>query len=246
VHGDDWHEGIIGLAAGRLAEETNKPVLVLSNDPQTHLSRGSARSQNNFNIIEALRSFGTHLERYGGHAQAAGFTIKSERIGQLHTHLLGWHENSANLVPAVIEGIDLPNQTGSVTEQESSEYTSVSVARMVDLVFTKIELLNYATYKTLRLIGPFGAGNPEPIFKMERLRLLDKWASGSSKQNLRLRLATNHGQLLGTYMHGAKAGERLINATHVNIIFQLVANENENRQEAWLKILDVEPVKEKT
>jgi hypothetical protein len=46
-------------------------------------------------------------------------------------------------------------------------------------------------------------------------------------------------------MHGAKAGERLTNTTHVNIIFQLVANENENHQEAWLKILDVEPVEEK-
>jgi single-stranded-DNA-specific exonuclease len=246
VHGDDWHEGIIGLVAGRLAEETNKPVLVLSNNPQTHLSRGSARSQKNFNIIEALHGFDAYLERYGGHAQAAGFTIKTERIEQLHTHLLGWHENSAELVPAVIEGTDLPDQTGLVTEHESSENTSVPAVKMVDLVFTKIELLNYTTYQTLRLIGPFGAGNPEPIFKMEQLRLLAKWTSGSNKQNLRLRLATNHGQLLGTYMHGAQAGERLTNVTHVNIIFQLVANENENHQEAWLKILDVEPIEEKS
>ena len=242
VHGAEWHEGIIGLVAGKLAEETHKPALVLSDDPQTHLSRGSARSQKNFNIIEALRGFDTYLERYGGHAQAAGFTIKSERIEQLHVHLLRWHDNGGNLVPAVITGTDLPEQTGLVTEQESSEQMPVTATKMVDLVFTKVELLNYTTYQQLRLIGPFGAGNPEPIFKMERLRLVNKWASGSSKQNLRLRLESKYGQLLGTYMRGATVGEQLTNVTHVNIIFQLAANENENYQEAWVKILDVEPL----
>jgi single-stranded-DNA-specific exonuclease len=242
VHGDDWHEGIIGLVAGKLAEETNKPVLVLSNDPQTHLSRGSARSQKNFNIIEALQRFDTSLERYGGHAQAAGFTIKSERIEQLHTHLLRWHENGGDIVPAVIEGTNLPDQTGLVTEQESSEATPTIAPKMIDLMFTKIELLNYALYKKLRLIGPFGAGNPEPTFKMERLRLLDKWTSGFNRQNLRLRLAGNQGQQLGTYTRGASEAERLTNVTYVDIIFQLAANENDNHQEVWLKILDVEPV----
>jgi single-stranded-DNA-specific exonuclease len=241
VQGDDWHEGIIGLVAGKLAEETNKPALVLSNDPYTHLSRGSARSQKNFNIIEALRGFDAYLVRYGGHAQAAGFTIKSELVEQLHTHLLHWHENGADVVPAVIEGTDLPDQTGLVTEQESSENTPGTVTKMVDLVLTKMELLSYATYQKLRLIGPFGAGNPEPIFKMEGLHLLGKWNSGASRQNLRLRLATNHGPLLGTYVRGAAKGERLTNVTQVNIIFQLAANENGSHQEVWLKILDVEP-----
>src|SRR5437762_3271992 len=217
VHGDDWHEGIIGLVAGKLAEETNKPALVLSDDPETHLSRGSARSQKNFNIIEALRGFDSYLVRYGGHAQAAGFTIKSELIEQLHAHLLRWHENGGDLVPTTIEGTDLPDQTGLVTEQEGVENAPVTAPRLVDLVFTKIELLDYEMYKTLRLIGPFGAGNPEPIFKMEQLRLVDKWISGSSKQNLRLRLANRQGQILGTYTRGALESKRLTGVTYVNI-----------------------------
>ena len=244
VSGDDWHEGIIGLVAGKLAEEINKPVLVLSNDPQTHLSRGSARSQRNFNIIEALRGFSASLERYGGHAQAAGFTIKSERIEQLREHLLRWQENGGPAIPALIEKTKLPDQTGVVIEQESPESQQVQAARMVDLVFTKIERLNYAQYKMLRLLSPFGAGNPEPVFKMEGLRLLDKWASGANKQNLHLRLgaASGGGQQMGTYTRGAPERQRLEKATHVNIIFRLESSEDESRQEAWLKILDVEPV----
>ena len=208
------------------------------------MSRGSARSQKNFNIIKALRDFDTYLERYGGHAQAAGFTINSERIDLLHAHLLRWHENSADLAPAVIEGTDLPDQTGLVMEQENSENTPVTAAKMVDLVFTRTELLTYTMYQTLRLIGPFGAGNPEPIFKMERLRLIDKWTSGISKQNLRLRLAANQGPLLATYIRGASESARLTNTPYVNIIFQLAANENESHQEVWLKILHVEPSEE--
>ena len=242
VSGGDWHEGIIGLVAGKLAEEIKKPVFVLNNDHQTQLSRGSARSQKNFNIIEALRSFGDQLERYGGHAQAAGFTIKSERIEQLREHLLNWQENPELAVPPVIEGTELPDLTGIVIEQEPLESLPSAAPKMIDLTFTKFENLTYSMYKTIRRLSPFGAGNPEPIFKMEKLRLLDMWASGSNKQNLRLRLraANSNTQQFGTYTRGATEMQRLENASHVNIIFKLDSSEDDARSEVWLKILDVE------
>ncbi len=244
VSGDDWHEGIIGLVAGKLAEELSKPVLVLSNDKQTNLSRGSARSQKDFNIIEALRDFGEQLERYGGHAQAAGFTIRCERIEQLREHLLKWKENKGPATPALIEGTELPDQTGVVTEQENSE--SAAPLKVIDLIFTKLELLNYNQYKTLRRLSPFGAGNPEPVFKMEKLRLLDKWLSGLHKQNLSLRLGATSGgsvQHKGTYTRGASEQTKLAKASHVNVIFRLESAEDDSKPEVWLKILDVEPVR---
>jgi single-stranded-DNA-specific exonuclease len=244
VSGNDWHEGIIGLVAGKLAEETKKPVLVLNTDSQTKLSRGSARSQKNFNIIEALRSFGDQLERYGGHAQAAGFTIKSERIGLLREHLLRWQENGEPVAPLTIEGTQTPDLTGIVTEKEPLESLSATAPKMVDLTFTKIENLTYSMYKTIRRLSPFGAGNPEPIFKMEKLGLLNMWPSGNNRQNLRLRLrATNSNTLhFGTYTRGATEMQRLENASHVNIIFKLESSEGDGRSEVWLKILDVEAV----
>lgn len=244
VSGDDWHEGIIGLVAGKLAEEISKPVLVLNNDPQTQLSRGSARSQKNFNLIAALHSFADQLERYGGHAQAAGFTIKSERIELLREHLLHWQENGEAISPPIIEGTEMPDVTGIVTEQEPPESLPAATSKMVDLTFTKIENLMYSMYQTIRRLSPFGAGNPEPIFKMEKLRLLDMWTSGNNRQNLRLRLsATNSNiQHLGTYTRGATEMQRLQEASHVNIIFKLESSEDDMRSEVWLKILDVEPV----
>jgi single-stranded-DNA-specific exonuclease len=241
VNGDDWHEGIIGLVAGKLAEEINKPVLVLSNDPQTKLSRGSARSQKDFNIIEALSGFAGQMERYGGHAQAGGFTIRSERIENLRAHLLQWKENGGLPESILIEGTDLPDQTGVITEQEIPE--PEPVLKKADLLFTKLELLNYATYKQLRRISPFGAGNPEPVFKMEHLRLVNTWTSGPNRQNLRLRLeeATSGKQIIGTYTRGAPEQQRIANASHIDIIFRLDAPLDDAKQEVWIKVLHVQP-----
>lgn len=244
VSGNEWHEGIIGLVAGKLADELKKPVLVLNNDHQTQLSRGSARSQRNFNIIEALRSFGDQLERYGGHAQAAGFTIRSERIELLREHLLHWQENDQRSAPPIIKGTAMPNLTGIVTEQESLESLPIAAPKMVDLIFTKTENLTYSTYKTIHRLSPFGAGNPEPIFKVENLRLLDRRITGNNRQNLRLCLSASNSNIqhFGTYIRGASEIQRLEHASHVNIIFKLASSDHDIRSEIWLKILDVETI----
>lgn len=244
VNGDNWHEGIIGLVAGKLAEEIQKPVLVLSNDKKTQLSRGSARSQKGFNMIRALRGFADRLERYGGHSQAAGFTIRSEHIEELHKHLLEWKEDDEAVVAASIDNTIPSDQTTAMAEQQSTE--SHSSPYMVDLVFTRLELLNYGQYTKMRVLSPFGAGNPEPIFKMEGLRLIQAWSSGINKQNLRLRLESRNArneaiQQIGTLIRGAGKQQELKDVERVNVIFKLEASDDESKQEIWLKILDVEP-----
>ncbi|GCE18378.1 single-stranded-DNA-specific exonuclease RecJ [Dictyobacter kobayashii] len=257
VAGNDWHEGIIGLVAGKLSEELSKPVLVLSNDPATSLSRGSARSPKGFNIIGALRAFASYLERYGGHAQAAGFTISSQRIELLRTHLLKWQENDGSPNATLIEGTDLPDPTGIVTEQESSENAPTLMPQMIDLTITKARLLSYDAYKELRQLGPFGAGNPEPVFKIERADLLDVRTSGPNRQNLlfRLGLSKSEGEktgartpakyelvIRGTYTRGASEIQRFKNINAVKIVFRLSSSEDDTRPETWLKILDVAPL----
>jgi single-stranded-DNA-specific exonuclease len=243
VNGDNWHEGIIGLVAGKLAEEINKPVLVLSNDRTTQLSRGSGRSQKGFNIIAALRSFSDRLERYGGHTQAAGFTIQSERIAELHNHLVHWQNNDPASQTAEPEKIDI----SMVNEQEPPEQSEQPTSPKIDLIFTRIERINYPLYKMMRTLSPFGAGNPEPTFKMEGLRLLDKWSSGINKQNLRLRLGASSGptQQMGTFTRGAARADTLTGVTHVDIIFRIESSEDETKPEIWLKILDVMPAEKK-
>jgi single-stranded-DNA-specific exonuclease len=77
IAGENYHEGVIGLAAGRLVEEFYRPAIVLSVNGD--VSKASARSISGFNIIEAIRSIDLHIEG-GGHPMAAGFSITTENI----------------------------------------------------------------------------------------------------------------------------------------------------------------------
>ncbi len=237
VSGDDWHEGILGLVAGKLVEEIHKPVFVVSNDAEKRLSRGSARSQKGFNVIEALRNFSGRLERYGGHAQAAGFTIETTRITEFRQHLLDWQATG-------IVAIE-PEHGVTIEPLEEAVAESVPLAPMVDLMLNRTNLLNYVGYKKLQELGPFGASNPEPTFKVQRARLLDRWASGMNRHNLRLKLEvtdlkTHHTAFItGTLTRGADLLESFERGAFVDIVFRIEASEDEGRRDVWLKILDV-------
>ncbi len=249
VSGDDWHEGILGLVAGKLVEEINKPVFVLSNDAGKRLSRGSARSQKDFNIIEALRNFSGRLERYGGHAQAAGFTIETAQIPEFQRHLLEWQTtgNGAAVEDDIAAAIE-PVSSSTVEEvvQVETVVEQALFTQSVDLVLHRTDLLNYVGYKKLRVLSPFGASNPEPIFKLERVRLVDRWTSGMNRQNLRLKLAvvdaktgaTAH--VAGTLTRGAELLETFERGSLLDVIFRIESSEDEVRRDIWLKILDVQ------
>jgi single-stranded-DNA-specific exonuclease len=244
VSGDNWPEGVIGLVAGKLSEEINRPVLVLSRGPE--FSRGSARGQKGLNIIDALGGCADILVRYGGHAQAAGFTIANNHIEKLREHFLSWNgQQNTSRATTMKEGTEetaaeIADETGMAIEQETSS------ARMVDLVFTRLERLNYSTYAKIRELAPFGAANPEPTFKVERLRILSSWSSGFDGRNLRLLLGNGHVQFKGTLIRGGAQRSSFPVGQVVNVVFSLEpawnSPEDTNKQEIWLKILHLELV----
>jgi single-stranded-DNA-specific exonuclease len=238
---DTWPEGIIGLVAGKLSEEIKRPVFVLSQDSES--SRGSARSHGGFNIIEALRNRADLFERHGGHAQAAGFTIANANIEELRKYLQAWYENSQSSIEAVTvtEDTETPDLTGGVIEQE---ITVPPDKRKIDLVIHRPEELTYDAYHKVSQLSPFGAGNPEPIFRLDGLHLIRRWASGPEGRHLRVRLKANSIQFNGTYLRGGAQLGALKEGSLVNVIFSLEPAWNppdgENRQDIWLKVLHVE------
>jgi single-stranded-DNA-specific exonuclease len=240
VHGEkeDWPEGIIGLVAGKLSEETGRPVFVLSRDAEA--SRGSARSGENFNIIEALQAARPQLfERFGGHAQAAGFTIANANIAELHEHLLHWYEHPRLSLAAA------PAQPEGGEPAASLEADSLPASRKVDLVITKPALLNMETLEKIQRLAPFGAGNPEPVFRTNGLRLLSRWTSGSERQHLRVRLRGGGLTFNGIMLRGGERFAALKESAPVDVIFSLEPawspSEGESRQEVRLRVLDILP-----
>jgi single-stranded-DNA-specific exonuclease len=135
---EGWHPGVIGIVASRVVERIHRPVIMIALDPETQRGRGSARSIPAFDLYGAIDKCGRWLERYGGHHQAAGMEVRADRIAAFRT---AFNEQAramlapADLIPECKVDIEL---------------------RLAD---ANAELL-----KLLRHFGPFGMGNPAPVF----------------------------------------------------------------------------------
>ena len=146
VAGEGWHQGVIGLAASRIAEKLYRPTIVLS--LKDGFGHGSARSIAGFHLLNALESCGEIFEKFGGHAAAAGMTIKEENISELRKRLN--EHAAATLTP----------------EQLIPEL-------QIDAVVTS-ETLGLDMVEVLSAFEPFGAGNPKPVFVTRGLILRDE------------------------------------------------------------------------
>ena len=245
VYGEqaNWPEGIIGLVAGKLADETHRPAFVLSQGSE--VSRGSARSQENFNIILALQAARPHLfERFGGHAQAAGFTIANEHIAELHAHLLNWHEEPQISLALAIE--ETSQEAPADLNNLGNEAGPAVVARKIDLVIARPERVNMDMLKKMNQLAPFGAGNPEPVLQLNNVVLQKRWTTGSEGRHLRVRLRAHNQTFSGILLRGGAKAETLKEDSPVRIIFSLEQawspQGSEPKQEISLKILDIQPI----
>lgn len=152
--------GIIGLIAGRLTEKYHLPSVVISKDEK--FSKGSCRSIACFNIIEALRIHSDLFVDLGGHAGAAGFSIKTANIPKLKKLL-----------------------TATIKSQLANVDTTPIIT--VDAVM-KLSVVKIATIKALEQLSPFGIGNPEPLFLFKNLKIVSKKVLGSNGDHLKLKL----------------------------------------------------------
>jgi single-stranded-DNA-specific exonuclease len=158
--GDGWSPGLVGLVAGRLAEETGRPVIVLGLEGE--LARGSARSQDGFNITEALASAGQHLERFGGHSQAAGLTVRRDQID------------------ALARALDRAADAAWPAGPPDPALRLDGVARLGE--FRRDYVADLAC------LEPLGRGNEEPVWLVEGARLMEARPVGASGQHLQLRV----------------------------------------------------------
>lgn len=154
--------GVAGLVAGRLAERWGKPAVVMAEVEENRLV-ASGRSVPGFNLVESLSRCASLLVRYGGHSQAAGFTIHRDNLPALRERLQG------------------------IAEEWLSEDETASAGPVLHLDARLVPAdLGPDLVRWLRLLEPFGAGNPEPVFLSEKLQVLESRAVGASGQHLRL------------------------------------------------------------
>lgn len=158
VVGQDWHTGIIGIVASKLVERYKRPVVILN--VQDGMAKGSARSIPSISIHDVLKQFSDLYEKFGGHEQAAGLTIKASHLETFKARLRAYgleHIPEYQLIPERrVDAVLLPDETD----------------RELAL--------------SLEQLKPFGVGNPKPQFAIEALQVEDARIIGKQKNHLKL------------------------------------------------------------
>ncbi len=156
----EFNPGVVGLAASRLTDEFYRPTLVAEQGPE--VTKGSARSIPEFHITEALDQCAELLVRHGGHAAAAGFTVKNEHLPALQARLL-----------------DIARAQLDVAQLRPT----LMIDAEINLRGVKPELVD-----TINQLQPFGYGNPTPRFLSKNLQVKHKKEVGRDGHHLRLTL----------------------------------------------------------
>ncbi len=156
--GNDYHEGVIGLVAGRLSNQFAKPAIVISLDEK--IAKASARSVPGVNIVELIRQAREDLLEVGGHPMAAGFAFETEKLETVTAKL----QSLAN-------------------EQIEPKLLTPTIELDAQI---PLSLVNEETIKMIEDFAPFGQANPRPIFAIEDLEILKILTLGQDDKHLKL------------------------------------------------------------
>ena len=139
VAGRGWHQGVIGIVAGRLAEKYHRPTVVISLDELGGKAGvGSARSVRGVNLFHALNACEEHLETHGGHAAAAGLRIDEAHVDQFRSHFCD-HIAETFGVDKMVAELDIDSE----------------------VIFSQMTI---RTVRQIESLMPFGESNPRPLF----------------------------------------------------------------------------------
>ncbi len=164
---ENWHVGVIGIVASRLVEKYYRPIILIS--IENGLGKGSARSISGFNLYQALSSCQELLLEFGGHEMAAGLSISPDNVVDLRKSL-------ANLAKQVLKSEDYIPKV------------------RIDAEIT-LKDINHHLLKELKLLEPFGIGNPTPVFKFSG-SVLNIRSMGRAGEHLRCLIQDQQGQSL--------------------------------------------------
>ena len=213
--GEGWHPGVIGIVASRVVERLHRPTILFAIDRRSPLARGSARSIPGFHLYDAIKECGHLLERFGGHKHAAGMDIRPERIEEFREafqQVARSRLSPEDLIPEV--DYDLEVKLGDATH------------KMTQL---------------MRHFGPFGIGNPAPVFVARAVRV-----SGTPREvgegHVKVELVQDSATLSAI---GFGMAERLREVDHaqtaIDIAFQLQENYWNGRVELQMRLVDFRP-----
>jgi len=211
VGGPGWHRGVIGIAASKLVDTYHKPSIVLSIDGD--VAHGSCRSISDFDMLDALERCSDLFVRFGGHRQAAGLTMESARVPEFRQRINAWADEVLHpdqLRPRL--RIDAPLSLNGITH---------------DLV------------RGLDALGPFGMGNPRPVFHAAPVEIVDGPRT-LKERHLKMTFSQQGRRFKAIAWRAAERAEFLEkHRSGVNLAFSLDRNEYQGETYLELNVCDI-------
>ena len=212
VFNPEWELGVVGLVASRLTEEFGRPSLAITISQGK--IKGSGRSISAFDIMSALEKQSDHLEKFGGHKQACGFTIASQAE----------MEN-------FIQGMKM--EADQITADDLQPILTIDAE-------VKLSDIDFNLLSEIDKFAPFGQGNPQPRFLTRGLQVIGVDFAGSDNQHIRLMVGDENGIIRKTigFGLGEKWGD-LQMGDRVDVVYEVSINEWNGNRELQLKIIDI-------
>ena len=226
-----WNEGVIGLVAGRICEKYHRPTLIITRIVEeaemdqeneqikaTKLSfKSSGRSIEGFNLIAAVEECSQHLDKYGGHPMACGFSVASEE--------------------------KLKNFREAISKVAEAKLTPEMLVPQLQLdAELDFSALNLDLVSAINTLAPFGQHNLQPRFVSKNLVINDIVLMGSEKQHIKLRLSSVDNPALASFWaiaFGSSAEYKELKiGDKIDLAYYLDINEFNGRREVQLKIID--------
>lgn len=207
--GQGWHPGVIGIVASQLADDYTRPVVLITTNGA--LARGSARSIDGINIFQLLSGCQDFLSQFGGHSQAAGFSLPQAAVRDFQIKL---------------------RQNAQVEIAESSLVPFLDIDAAIGLAD-----ISSALWQEIKRLAPFGEGNAQPSF-LCRQTAVSELRSLSAGQHYRLRLGEGGLAINGVAFRQKPPREDLV-GERVDLVFGLAEDDHERPAELICRVQDL-------
>ncbi|MDD2907667.1 MAG: single-stranded-DNA-specific exonuclease RecJ [Candidatus Gracilibacteria bacterium] len=202
------NHGIIGIVAGRITEQFYKPCICLKDEGDKLVA--SCRSPEYHSIIETLEKYKDYFLHFGGHKQAAGFSISKEKFSEFKTKI--------------------------INELNKKDFSKYKKEIQIDKVI-KLEELGFSFLSKINKYKPFGIGNDKPLFLLENLEAEKIEFIGKGRDHLKF--TTKHGFKIFAFYMGDYYEEIKRSKKNVSIVFDLSEDSWNGNKNLMLKVVDI-------
>lgn len=214
IEAESAHEGILGIVAGNLKERFNRPVVIVS--PSDGQLKGTGRSIDGIDLYALLNKHADCFVKFGGHRTACGFTMKPEVLEHLRITL---NEDVAELLA------------------DNDELFDRKVDTDMDIAVPDISL---DLAKGIELFAPFGEGNPEPVFRLDRAQVVD-WRFLSDNKHARFSVMQRGSAVQCILFNKAMDVYGLVTANRPLDIYGVIdVNRWKDRENVQVRVISIE------